>query len=387
MRTSANSTWIFPIFKEDIMIKKPELRYLHMDVTVKCNLTCKHCFYGDFNQKEFFHQEVKLNRMYELVDEAKNMGCERIILSGGEVLTSSKFFPMLEYCKNKGVKNILITNLTLLNNNNLSMLQQYADNILEIKVSCEGKNNDFIRGNGTEDKILSNLAKLDQHKLPWTINTIINKFNVDYLDEIYQFLKTYHPKAWRIDIPFNTGRYKQYKNDIHEEDFELIFINLSKIIETYLQENPDFELWIFNVYQPGMEDCDFVEKTLDIHPCAYNKRNLGIRGLGEVTPCSRFLELPLGNVKNSSIREVKDSSQFQDFWNIKLSDFEECSPCKYLKICGCGCRAFAFEAYGDILRKDPLNCEVMPLFEKYIIPLFSQETQDSFNRLTSVNSL
>ncbi|MFM9281292.1 radical SAM/SPASM domain-containing protein [Paenibacillus jiagnxiensis] len=369
------------------MIKKPELRYLHMDITVKCNLTCKHCFYGDFNKKEFFQQEVELERLYEIVDEAKSMGCERIILSGGEVLTSNKFFPLLEYCKNRGINNIFISNLTLLNDENLFKLQQFADNITEIKVSFEGKNNDFIRGNGTEKIILKNIKKLDHLKLPWTINTIINKYNVNHLNDIYQFLKSHHPKAWRIDLPFNAGRYKQYKNDIHEENYELVFKRLSEVIKNYLDERPDFELWIFNVFQPGIEDCDFVEKTQDMHPCAYNKRNLGIRGLGEVTPCSRFLQLELGNIKNESIRNVKESDRFKNFWNIELSDFRECQKCKYLKICGCGCRAFAYEAYGDIMRKDPLNCEVMPLFEKYIIPLFSQETQKSFHRLTSNEKL
>ncbi|ADM69614.2 hypothetical protein PPE_01778 [Paenibacillus polymyxa E681] len=372
------------MIKERKMIKKPELRYLHMDVTVKCNLTCKHCFYGDYNQKEFFRQELDLNRMFELVDEAKDMGCERIILSGGEVLTSNKFMPLLEYCKSKSIKNIFITNLTLLNDYNLLLLRQYSDNIAEIKVSYEGKNNDFIRGKGTGEIILKNLKKLDLYDFPWTINTIINKFNVNHLDEIYQFLKLNHPKAWRIDIPFNSGRYSEFRDEIHEDDYENIFRNLSKILKLYLEEKPNFELWMFNIYQPGMEDCDFIEKTQNMHPCAYNKRNLGIRGLGEVTPCSRFIELKLGSVKEMKIREVKDSQNFKEFWKIKLSDFHECKGCKYLRICGCGCRAFAYEAYGDILRKDPLNCEIMPLFEKYIIPLFSQETQDCFSELTKI---
>lgn len=366
------------------MIKKPELRYLHLDVTVKCNLTCKHCFYGDFNSGEFFSQELDLERMYEIIDEAKSMGCQRIILSGGEVLTSKKFIPLLEYCRSKNIANIFISNLTLLNHKILSTINEYSDNIMEIKVSYEGRNNDFIRGEGTGKTILQNLEKLNSLSLPWTINTIINRYNVDYLDEIYGFLKEHNPKAWRIDIPFNTGRYKEFKDQIHEDNLEKVFINLASIIQTYLKEQPDFELWIFNIYQPGMEDCDFVEKKMNIHPCAYNKRNLGIRGLGEVTPCSRFLELELGNVKNSSIRDVKANPQFQNFWNIKLSDFKECEQCKYIKICGCGCRAFAYEAYGDIMRKDPLNCEVMPLFEKYIIPLYSEETQDSFNSLINM---
>ena len=33
------------------------------------------------------------------------------------------------------------------------------------------------------------------------------------------------------------------------------------------------------------------------------------------------------------------------------------------------------------MRKDPLNCWIFPEMEKYIIPLFSIETQNSFKEL------
>ncbi|WP_420094255.1 SPASM domain-containing protein [Paenibacillus faecalis] len=75
---------------------------------------------------------------------------------------------------------------------------------------------------------------------------------------------------------------------------------------------------------------------------------------------------------------------------IFLNDLDQknilCANCKYLKICGTGCRANAFESFGDIYRKDPLNCEVLPLFEKHISPLFSRETRENFAELTSLNN-
>jgi radical SAM protein with 4Fe4S-binding SPASM domain len=370
--------------KEELMKRKPELLYLHMDVTVKCNLSCKHCFYGDYNKKEFINQELDLDRMYELIDEAKSMGCKKIIFSGGEVFTSPKFIPLLKYCRSIQLKTLFITNAILIDNNYLEELIDLKENIDEIKISYEGVNKDYIRGRGTEDIILKNIRKLNDLGFPVTINTIINKFNIRELEELYNFIKELNPHSWRIDLPFNIGRYKKYSNQVGENDLEFIFIKLASILKDYLYKKPDFELWMFNLYRPGLEDFDFAEKELDMHPCSYNKRNLGIRGLGEVTPCSRFLGIDLGNVKNHSIREVKDQPKFKEFWKLKVSDITECRNCKYLKLCGTGCRANAFESFGDIYRKDPLNCEVMPMFEKYIVPLFSIETQQNFKELTNI---
>ncbi|WP_025683555.1 radical SAM/SPASM domain-containing protein [Paenibacillus maysiensis] len=366
------------------MRKKPELLYLHMDVTVKCNLKCKHCFYADYNNTESISQELELDRMYELVDEAKSMGCQKIIFSGGEVFTSKKFFPLLRYCKLNNLKTIFITNATLINDDNLAELVELKDNIDEIKISYEGVNNDFIRGKGTGDIIINNILKLNKLGFRWTINTIINKFNLNELDLIYDFMKAHKPFAWRLDLPFNIGRYREYSDQLKVDDFESIFIKLASILKKYLDEKPDFELWMFSLYRPGLEDFDFEEKKLNMHPCSYNKRNLGIRGLGEVTPCSRFLPINLGNVRNDSIREAKNGKLFKDYWKLKISDIKDCVDCRYLKICGAGCRANAFENFGDIYRRDPLNCAVLPMFEKHIIPLFSKETQENFKELTTL---
>ena len=49
--------------------KRPELLYLHMDITVKCNLYCLYCFYGDYNNLEKIKEEVSLERLREIIDE------------------------------------------------------------------------------------------------------------------------------------------------------------------------------------------------------------------------------------------------------------------------------------------------------------------------------
>lgn len=134
------------------MNRKPELLNLHMDITVKCNLFCKHCFYGEYNHERYIDKELNLEKYYNLIDEAVSMGCQKIILSGGEVLTSNKFKPLIKYCYEKSLKTIFITNGILLDDEVLEFICKYRENIEEIKVSYEGKGHDLIRGNGSSKK-------------------------------------------------------------------------------------------------------------------------------------------------------------------------------------------------------------------------------------------
>ncbi|MDY2986079.1 MAG: radical SAM protein [Peptoniphilus sp.] len=233
------------------------------------------------------------------------------------------------------MKTIFITNGTLLTDDTIKFLSFYRDTIDEIKISFDGRGNDFVRGKGTTKLILSAIEKLDRNNFPWTLNTIINKYNVDYLNEIYDFLENYNPKYWRLDIPFISGRMAENKDEIGIFDMEIIIKRCAKIIKrNIIDTHKSFDLWIYNIYSPGLENYDFAEKTKDIHPCSYNKRNLGIRGLGEVTPCARFLDLKLSSVKGKSIRDAKKDEKYKKFWEIKVGDFKECFDCRYYKICG-----------------------------------------------------
>lgn len=360
---------------------KPELLYLHMDITVKCNLYCSYCFYGDYNNIEKIKEEVSIQRLKEIVNEAILMGCKKIILSGGEVFTSEKFFPMLNFLAEKNMKIIFITNGTLVNKNNIKNILNVYDNIDEIKISFDGKGNDLIRGEGTSIKILDTINLFENEKLPWTVNTMISRYNYNSLLDIYEILKKMNPKYWRIDLPFSLGRYIENKHEIGIENLEDVFINLRNLLKIYLEEKPNFKLWMFSIYQPDLEDSDIIAQELDMHPCAYNKRNIGVRGNGEVTPCSRFFNFQFGNIKKNSLREIKLKDEYVAFWNIKISDLKDCLNCKYLYVCGGGCRANAVSENGGIYDKDPTACAIMPLFEKYIIPLFSEETQNCYNKL------
>ncbi len=368
---------LFPLGNND---PKGRLNFVHIDVTVRCNLKCTYCYYGEFNNKNSQNKEVSLDRLKEVIDEASELGCTRVIFSGGEVFLGDRVWPLVDKCAELGMEMSFITNGTLVNEDVIKKLVSNIDLIHEIKISHDGKNHDDIRGAGSSEKTLRAIDQFCEANLPWTLNTIITKKSIDDLPDIYEYLNKKNPKAWRIDHPFSQGNMLSAKDELEINDFTLIFDLLADILSDYLASDKHFELWMFTIYRPGLEMWDFTKQKGNMHPCTYNKRNLAIRGNGEVTPCSRFLN-ELGNVKVGTLSETFDTDKFAGFWSIAIDDILQCQGCRYISICGAGCRAHAYYENGSVVTADPIACKIMPLYESKIVPLFSIDTRASFAAL------
>ena len=66
--------------------------------------------------------------------------------------------------------------------------------------------------------------------------------------------------------------------------------------------------------------------------------------------------------KTVPLREILSTgSDYMQLMSRKQSEFiassPECAACKYLSVCGGGCRAMSFQAYGSIVRKDNAACD------------------------------
>lgn len=371
-----NST-LFPLGESD---PKKRLHFLHIDVTVRCNLHCSYCYYGDFNTASAQKQEVSLERLLSLLVEARGLGCTRVIMSGGEAFMSKKIWPLIDKCAELGLEMSFITNGTLITKDTVRKLEDVKALLYEIKVSYDGLGHDEIRGVGNGAKTLNAIDMFAEAKLPWTVNTILTKKNVGGLRELYFWLKEKIPKSWRIDHPFMQGNVLQNHDSLVLEDMSVVFSVAAEILADYLASRPPFEIWMFNIYRPGLEAWDFTKQRPEMHPCTYNKRNVAIRGNGEVTPCSRLL-YELSNAKKTDLKDALTSDRFKEFWSISINDIASCRGCRYLGVCGSGCRAHAYYQFKTIMRHDPMACTIMPLYEQWILPLFTLETQASFASL------
>ena len=109
-----------------------------MYIAGSCNLACRHCWisptYEPDNSKGQF---LKLEYVKKAVTEAKPLGLQSVKLTGGEPTLHPQFHEIVEYIDNEGIKILIETNGTLIDED-FAVFLKSKQNIVFISVSLDG---------------------------------------------------------------------------------------------------------------------------------------------------------------------------------------------------------------------------------------------------------
>ncbi|MBU1137093.1 SPASM domain-containing protein [Patescibacteria group bacterium] len=98
-----------------------------------------------------------------------------------------------------------------------------------------------------------------------------------------------------------------------------------------------------------------------------------IKPNGDVVSCAYCSDLPVGNIKESSLWNIWYSSEMEKYKKIKIGDVNECKDCGIKSLCGTGCRANAFFLHSDFLNaKDDYACKAVEFFNQRVLPLLKE---------------
>ena len=129
-----------------------EFPHLYLELTSRCNLSCKHCCVGDGPIGELPHVE-------NLLDEFSEKGGEYITLSGGEPLLREDWLQIAGRSAELGMETTLFTNGILIE----KCLRDILDSETKIVVSLDGVEesvNDRLRGAKSHAKIMRGIRLL-----------------------------------------------------------------------------------------------------------------------------------------------------------------------------------------------------------------------------------
>lgn len=322
------------------------LRMVAWELTRSCNLACLHC--RAQAKKERDEKELTTLECKSIIDSIWSFSNPVIILTGGEPLMRSDIFEIVEYGNQKGLYMVLATNGTLLSKEVAKTLK--ALKIKRVSLSLDGKDkksHDEFRGvEGSFDSIITAAKILNEEKLPFQINTTVTSINVEDIESIYELAKSIGASAWHLFllVPVGRGkgiRDKGLKAKAYEETLERVYnLERRREIEIKVTCAPQY-------YRILKERGEILKSS----GCLAGKTFMFISHVGVAQPCG-YLEIPCGDVRKDGVESVwRNSHVF-----LKLRDFSEykgrCGRCRYLSICG-GCRARAYEEYGDFLEEEP----------------------------------
>ncbi len=131
-----------------------------------CNLACQHCLVSA-SPTNRTHEFLSLEQVREGLDDGASLGAKEYYFTGGEPFLHPQMEEMIELALDFGPVTVLTNGLLLPADRcrRLKTLSNWSSYSLDLRVSLDGydaASNDAVRGQGTFDRVLKALVRLNR---------------------------------------------------------------------------------------------------------------------------------------------------------------------------------------------------------------------------------
>lgn len=160
-------------------------------LTHYCNYFCPMCPFGDADkqgQMKIASKNDLTTGQWKTIFEKVAKYCIWSIIEGGEPTSRPDFMELVRHLYSLKIPITLITNCSLLHTIDLDELKKYIQFITCSIDSVFEKSYCKVRGVTTQtyQRVMQNLALLNEHGVPHTFNSVITKFNTkEFIDRSY----------------------------------------------------------------------------------------------------------------------------------------------------------------------------------------------------------
>lgn len=325
-------------YTEKIPVPKNQAisKFLNIYLTNECNLRCIHCY---MNSGIKLKNELPIDAWLKILSDFKLLGGEHLTITGGEPLMNKDFERILIHSAKIGIKNTVLTNGTLWEDELIDKLSPF---ITEIQISIDGvdeSSNSIIRGCGQYDKAIKTIISFANKGIRTSVATTFLFENLSFANSYQEFMneikkQTTHPIFFKLSKKVLKGRNIQY------DDFtNNIFYTKIKDLEEHLDSKAVLQNFIIDhIPNKTFKNCGF--------------GGLSITANGEVFLCNRISEIKsYGNVKDYSLNYfVEIGTKINEITSV--NHVKPCLNCELKHICGGGCRIDDYNFKGILYKKD-----------------------------------
>jgi MoaA/NifB/PqqE/SkfB family radical SAM enzyme len=133
-----------------------------LDLTYRCNNACRHCWLWLAADAPLEQEELSLDEIRRVVDEARRMGCQAWALSGGEPLLRPDFAEILDYITRKSVYYKLNTNGTLITPQIARLLTRRGRKMVALYGATAEVHDEVTRTSGSFDATMRGFRYLQE---------------------------------------------------------------------------------------------------------------------------------------------------------------------------------------------------------------------------------
>lgn len=182
----------------------PSLRYLELQITWRCNLSCRHCYLGTAREVD-----LPLPMIAAALRELEAIGGLRVMLSGGEPLMHPQWDRVNAMLHALSLRRVLLTNGLLLDDQRLAELA-----VEEVQISLDGlrPGHEALRGPGSFAPALAAARRVREAGLDLSIATMAHARNLQEMEGLAQLVADLGAREWGIDAPVIHGRLLRHSN-------------------------------------------------------------------------------------------------------------------------------------------------------------------------------
>lgn len=326
---TSNTTFFSPLNTEVLPYRRSGLRIVQLSLVEECNLKCVYCYATDRPKSR---NRLTREDHFKLIADVKDIS-EKVdfVLTGGEPLLSPYAIELAEYAKKLGNQVQLLTNGTLITEENAKRI---SDTFNLIKISIDGSTaaiHDIHRGKGSFARALEAVSLLTKHDASLQIAMTVTKNNIcdiDNMTKIFGSSLTFAPL-------FMAGRAKTSKD---------LFITGNEYYEA---------LSTVNGVKPLSSLCATLvaSKQKRIMKCALGDGEISISHTGDVYPCQllHFPQFHAGNIRIQPLKSIYETSAvLRSCEKLTVLEVAGCKKCEIRFICGGACRARVFYEEGSL---------------------------------------
>lgn len=312
---------------------------LELELSRVCNIRCLYCYAASGVP---LADELTLDEIKDVIDQAAQLGARKIIvLGGGEPFLYQHLFTVFDYILDKGIEVDVFTNGTVITD---EIAQKLYKRNIGVVIKMNSRNSelqDYLAGRpGTFASIEKGMAALravgyPDSTHPLGVQTIICQQNYDELPDIWRWARSENVIPY-VEMMTMQGRATEHP------DLEVPVVRIKEMFETLAKIDAD-----------EFDHNWLPHPPLAASQCARHEYSCTVTSNGNVTPCPG-VSVVAGNIREHKLSEIIHASKaIQELRNIRSNIKGKCAQCELNTTCY-GCRGHAYQVTGDYLAEDPL---------------------------------
>lgn len=308
------------------------LNAIYFNMTPKCNLHCSYCYAT--SRKESQKKLLNLDDYKKIIDDSLKYTINNeltICFTGGEPLLRKETIEVANYARCKGAITKLMTNGTLITNENVNDLLQSFD---EFRISLDGSNAEIhnkYRGKNAYERTINAINLLKQNNAKISLAMVVTKQNrtdVINMKNMWGNLLNFQPlfplgNANNDSDLFLTG--KEYFEALSLDPDIVPFANLKDIIRRH-------------------------QNSASLFKCSMGDGEISISATGDMYPCQLLhnSDCLIGNLHDNTFDELYNSAINERFKHHTFECIDGCKDCDFRLLCGGSCQARHYSETGTL---------------------------------------